>query len=181
MVVLYPHVQTSPYVPLSLSLRLPIHFIFVFPTHVCLVYTCQPTGVSQPVCHWRLKIISVRPQHPIIHGICQVPCCHGNYAELSGRLVDIYRVETPTFSLDQVAEPGWALWRRQVRGKYHRVLNGLTRQTFWRLMSWTSTSAFYEVRWHCKSKAAQLLYITKLTIITDKILTFRLLTLTCKA
>lgn len=39
-----------------------------------------------------------------MHGGCQVPCCHGNYAELSGCPVDIYRVETPTFSLDQVTE-----------------------------------------------------------------------------
>lgn len=128
MLVLYPHVQTSPYTPLTLSLSLAVslYILFLSSRLTCVLYI----RLSQPVCHWRLKIISVRPQHPIIHGICQVPCCHGNYAELSGCLVDIYRVETPTFNLDQVAERGWALCRRQVRGKYHRVLNGLTRQTF---------------------------------------------------
>ncbi len=124
-------IRTHPLTFISVFLYPPVHtFVFL----LCLCVSCISHIISQPphppVCHWQLKIISVRPQHPIVHGRCQVPCCHGNCAVLSGCPVDIYRVEKPTLNLDQVAELSWALCLCQIRAKDHRVLNCIMCQTF---------------------------------------------------
>lgn len=67
---------------LSLSFFFHECFLFLFLYHSYL-------SACQPVCLWQLKITPVKLQHPVVHCSCQVPCCHGNYAELSRCPVDI--------------------------------------------------------------------------------------------
>lgn len=109
---------------ISFFLYSPIHtFIFHLWSHVSRVSHISPKPACPPVCRWQLKIISVTPKHPIVHGRCQVPCRHGNYAEFSGCPVDIYRPEKPTLNLAEMAELGWALCLCQITAMDHRVLN----------------------------------------------------------
>ena len=116
---LHPLLQTSsiPSPPPFFSPYIPT--LAPFRCNLCRAHT--PVHLF---CHWQLEIIPVWAEHPIVHGGCQVPRCHGNRAELS-RPVDIYRVETPTCNLNQVAEGGGALWLCQIRAENHWVLNGL--------------------------------------------------------
>ena len=111
------HTSSHPY----LSFLSPpyIYFLSLFTCILHLTHISQPA--CPPVCRWQLKLISVRPKHPIVHGACQVSRRHGNYAELSSCPVDIYRVEKPTLNLDQVAALAWALCLCQIRAKDHRV------------------------------------------------------------
>lgn len=70
-------------------------FSLVWSSASCITHFSQPD--CQPVWRWQLKIVLVRLQHPTVPSGCQVPCCHGNYAEMSGCPVDIYRVEKAHF------------------------------------------------------------------------------------
>lgn len=140
MAVLYPHLQTSPYLPLFLSssVPLPIHFIFAFLTHVYLVsHLYVSPNLSATECSrsslsdHKIQLYMVSVKYSVVMVTMQ------NWA---GVLLTFTGLKTPTLNLDQVAERGWALWRCQIGEKYHRVLSGLTRQALWCLMSWTSTN-----------------------------------------
>lgn len=90
-----PSTWIHPYTFISVTYFFHEYFSPAWSSASCITHISQPD--CHPVWHWQLKIVLIRLQHPTVHSGCQVPCCHGNYAELSGCPVDIYRVEKDNF------------------------------------------------------------------------------------